>query len=106
MEHLQQPRTEDSSSASRASIRNVAAADQRDAPGSLQLDDQPSWTSHEGNHSKFDHTVSLPGWLMRELGHIDPRGVRQVGVRIVEAAPGFPSRDGTRPNQPRQLAFD
>lgn len=106
LEHLQQPRTEDTSDVARAPVRSVASADVRGTPEPLLFDDKPSWTSQQGDHDKFDHTVSLPGWLMRELGHIDPRGVRRIGVRIVEVAPGFPSSDGTRPNQPRQLAFD
>lgn len=106
MEHLQQPRTEDLSDVARAPHRGAAGADLRGTPDLLQLDNQPAWTSQQGSHSKLDHTLSLPGWLVRELGHIDPLGVRQVGVRIVEVAPGFAPSGGARPNQPRQLAFD
>lgn len=75
------------------------------APTRVHLDDQPSWTSHDPGHSKFDHTVSLGSGSMRELGHVDRRGIRRVGVRIVELSAGFPTSDGTRPNWPRLLAY-
>ncbi len=103
MQHLTEPTLEERNAITRSLCQ--PGADPRTAPSRLQLDDQPSWTNHDPSHSKFDHTVSLGSGLMRELGHVDRRGIRRVGVRIVELAPGFPASDGTRPNWPRLLAY-
>jgi hypothetical protein len=52
-------------------------------------DDQPSWTAHDSGSRKFEHTVSLSGRLFRQFGHIDQRGVRQVGMVVVENDASF-----------------
>lgn len=49
-----------------------------------RFEDQPGWTSHDAGASRFDSTLRLPGRVRRELGHIDRRGLRRVGVLVVE----------------------
>jgi hypothetical protein len=73
-------------------------------PALPQLDEHPSWTAHEDGAAKFDHTVLLTGQRMRELGHVDRRGVRRVGVRIVEIDAGYPVLLERFPPMPRHFA--
>lgn len=54
------------------------------------FEDQPGWTTHDAGASRFDNTVRLPGRVRRELGHVDQRGQRRIGVLVVEFDPWVP----------------